>query len=182
MLNLPNALTLLRVLMIPAIVYFLLVPRPRGWLIAFVLFAIATLSDAVDGYLARQRKHETSLGKIADPIADKLLVTAVLLVFVELGQISSVPVIVLLAREFLVTGLRIVLSVQEVVLGAGLWGKLKTLTQIGLVFVLLGQEAFGWGATGELLKTIFLYGAVALALISGVEYFYRCRGMLRRLS
>lgn len=172
-------LTLLRIALIPAIIYFLLMPMPRGPLIALVLFSIAALSDAVDGYLARSRDRETNFGKLADPIADKLLIISILVIFIELKRISSVPVMIIIAREFLVTGLRIIASSQGVVLAASLLGKLKTVSQIGLVFALLGQEAFGWGATGELLKMIFIYLAVVLALVSGVEYFYRCRGLLR---
>lgn len=177
--NLPNALTFLRVLLIPAIVFFLLAPQPGGPLIALVLFVIAALSDAIDGYIARRRQGETALGKIADPIADKLLVMAVLLVFVELQQISSVPVMILLAREFLVTGLRIVAGAQGVVVGAGFSGKLKTVSQIALVLVLIGRLAFPGDAPSDLLITVLLYLAVALSVISGTEYFYRCRTVFK---
>lgn len=175
--NLPNALTFLRVLLIPAIVFFLLAPQPGGPLIALVLFVIAALSDAIDGYIARRRQGETALGKIADPIADKLLVMAVLLVFVELQQISSVPVMILLAREFLVTGLRIVAGAQGVVVGALCSGKLKTVSQIALVLVLIGRLAFD--APSDLLITVLLYLAVAISVISGTEYFYRCRTVFK---
>ncbi len=173
--SLPNALTLLRLLLIPAIVFFLLAAQADGARIALLLFVIAALSDALDGYVARRRQGETALGKIADPIADKLLVLAVLLVFVELQQISSVPVMILLAREFLVTGLRIVASAQGIVVGAGFSGKLKTLAQIALVLALLGQRAFGWDAD----FTVLLYLTIALSLFSGMEYFYRCRAVLK---
>ncbi|MCS6903621.1 MAG: CDP-diacylglycerol--glycerol-3-phosphate 3-phosphatidyltransferase [Candidatus Bipolaricaulota bacterium] len=168
--NLPNALTLLRVLLIPFIILFLFVSS--GTWIALVLFLIAALSDLIDGYIARRRAHETDLGKIADPIADKLLVLAVLLVFVEFGRISSVPVMVLLAREFLVSGLRIAAGARGVVLGAGLGGKLKTLSQMALVLVLLGERALGQGDSA-LWVTVLLWLTVALSVISGAEYFYR---------
>lgn len=181
-LNLPNVLTLLRIVFIPAILYFLLAPVPSGGLIALGLFALAALSDAVDGYLARSREDETNLGKFADPIADKLLVISVLLAFVQLQEISAVPVIIIIAREFLVMGLRTVIGVQGIVLGASLWGKLKTISQIGLVLVMLGQGAFSWGMAGELVKAVIIYLAVTLTVISGIEYFYRFRKLLRRLS
>jgi CDP-diacylglycerol--glycerol-3-phosphate 3-phosphatidyltransferase len=179
-LNLPNLLTLLRIVFIPAILYFLLAPGPNFGLIALVLFALAALSDAVDGYLARSREDETNLGKFADPIADKLLVISVLLAFVQLQKILAVPVIIIIAREFLVTGLRTVMLTQGVVLGASIWGKLKTISQIGLVFVLLSQGAFHWDADG--VKTILIPIVVTVTVISGIEYFYRFRKLLGRIS
>jgi CDP-diacylglycerol--glycerol-3-phosphate 3-phosphatidyltransferase len=178
--NWPNGLTLLRIVLIPAILYFVLVPGPNFGLIALGLFALAALTDAADGYLARWRRNETTLGRFADPIADKILIISVLLAFVQLQQISAVPVIVIIAREFLVTGLRTVISTQGVVLEASLWGKLKTLSQIGLVFVLLSQSAFRWDAEG--VKAVLIPIVVAVTVISGAEYFYRFRQLLRRLS
>ncbi len=169
--NLPNALTFLRVLLIPLIIFFLF--SAQGASIALVLFIVAALSDLIDGYLARRRAHETDLGKIADPIADKLLVMAVLLAFIELDQISSVPVMVLLAREFLVTGLRIAAGARGIVVGAGLSGKLKTVSQMALVLALLGERTFGGDATSDLLITVLLSLAVVLSVVSGAEYFYR---------
>ncbi|MCX8103006.1 MAG: CDP-diacylglycerol--glycerol-3-phosphate 3-phosphatidyltransferase [Candidatus Bipolaricaulota bacterium] len=178
--NLPNGLTLLRVLFIPAILYFVLVPGSYNGAIALVLFALAALSDAVDGYIARLREHETNLGKFADPIADKILIISVLLAFVQLQEISAVPVIIIIAREFLVTGLRTVVSTHGVVLSASLWGKLKTISQIGLVCVLLSQEAFRWDADG--VKAVLVPIVVAVTVISGIEYFYRFRKLLGRIS
>lgn len=167
--NLPNALTFLRILLIPFIIFFLF--APQGARLALALFVLAALSDLIDGYVARRRAHETDLGKIADPIADKLLVLAVLLVFVEFGRIPSVPVVILLAREFLVSGLRIAAGARGRVIAAGLWGKLKTVSQMALVFVLIGERALGSEAT--LVGTALLWLAVALAILSGAEYFYR---------
>ncbi|MCS6937107.1 MAG: CDP-diacylglycerol--glycerol-3-phosphate 3-phosphatidyltransferase [Candidatus Bipolaricaulota bacterium] len=168
--NLPNALTLLRVLLIPFIVFFLF--APQGAWPALVLFLIAALSDLVDGYIARRRADETDLGKIADPIADKLLVLAVLLVFVEFGRISSVPVMVLLAREFLVSGLRIAAGARGRVIAAGLGGKLKTISQMALVLALLGERVLGQGGS-VLWVTALLWLTVVLSVVSGAEYFYR---------
>lgn len=179
-LNIPNLLTLLRIVLIPAILYFVLVPGSYNGTIAFVLFALAALSDAADGFFARAQKGETNLGKFADPIADKILIISVLLAFVQLHEISSVPVIIIIAREFLVTGLRTVISSQGVVLGASLWGKLKTISQIGLVFVLLSQSALRWDADG--VKAILIPAVVAVTVISGIEYFYRFRKLLGRIS
>lgn len=179
-LNLPNGLTLLRILLIPAILYFVLVSGSYHGAMALALFALAAISDAVDGYIARLREHETNVGKFADPIADKILIISVLLAFVQLQEISAVPVIIIVAREFLVTGLRTVISAQGVVLGASLWGKLKTISQIGLVFVLLSQGAFRWDADG--VKSVLIPIVVAVTVISGIEYFYRFRKLLGRIS
>jgi CDP-diacylglycerol--glycerol-3-phosphate 3-phosphatidyltransferase len=179
-LNLPNGLTLVRIVLIPAILYFVLVPGSYNGVIALALFALAAVSDAVDGYVARLREHETNLGKFADPIADKILIISVLLAFVQLQEISAVPVIIIIAREFLVSGLRTVIGTQGVVLGASLWGKLKTISQIGLVFVLLGQGAFRWDADG--VKSVLVPVVVAVTVISGIEYFYRFRKLLGRIS
>ena len=178
--NWPNGLTLLRIVLIPAILYFVLVPGPSFGMIALGLFALAALTDAADGYLARWRRNETNLGKFADPIADKILISSVLLAFVQLQEISAVPVIVIIAREFLVTGLRTVINTQGVVLGASLWGKLKTVSQIGLVFVLLSQSAFRWDVNG--VKAALIPIVVAVTVISGIEYFYRFRKLLGRMS
>lgn len=179
-LNLPNGLTLLRILFIPAILYFVLVSGSYHGAIALVLFALAAISDAVDGYIARLREHETNVGKFADPIADKILIISVLLAFVQLQEIYAVPVIIIIAREFLVTGLRTVMLTQGVVLGASIWGKLKTISQIGLVFVLLSQGAFRWDADG--VKAILIPMVVTVTVISGIEYFYRFRKLLGRIS
>lgn len=178
--NWPNGITLLRIALIPAILYFVLVPGSHSQLIALGLFAVAAVTDAIDGYLARRQRDETNLGKFADPIADKILVISVLLAFVQLQEISAVPVIIIIAREFLVTGLRTVIGTQGVVLGASLWGKLKTLSQMGLVFVLLSQGAFRWDADG--VKAILIPVVVAVTVISGIEYFYRFRKLLGRIS
>ncbi|GBC76295.1 CDP-diacylglycerol--glycerol-3-phosphate 3-phosphatidyltransferase [bacterium HR07] len=178
--NWPNGITLLRILLIPAILYFVLMPGPSHKLIALLLFALAAITDAIDGYVARRQQDETNLGKFADPIADKILIISVLLAFVQLQEISAVPVIIIIAREFLVSGLRTVIGTQGVVLGASLWGKLKTLSQIGLVFVLLSQGAFRWDADG--VKSVVIPIVVAVTVISGIEYFYRFRKLLRRIS
>ena len=179
-LTLPNGLTLLRLVLIPVILYFVLVPGSYNGAIALALFALAAFSDAADGWAARAQKGETKLGKFADPIADKILIISVLLAFVQLQEITAVPVIIIIAREFLVTGLRTVMSTQGVVLGASLWGKLKTLSQMGLVFVLLSQGAFRWDADG--VKAILVPLVVAITVISGIEYFYRFRKLLGRIS
>ena len=181
-LNLPNRITLLRIAVIPLLMTFILIPPSWGKIVAIFIFALAALSDAVDGYIARNWEQVTEFGKFADPIADKLLIASALLCFMQLGEFGSwgaVIVMTILAREFLVTGLRILAISQEIVIRASPLGKLKTLSHIGLVFVILGNGYFKWGAAGEVAKGLFIALAMSLAIISGIDYFYRSRRLFK---
>ncbi|MCR4403976.1 MAG: CDP-diacylglycerol--glycerol-3-phosphate 3-phosphatidyltransferase [Candidatus Acetothermia bacterium] len=183
-LNLPNRLTLLRIAVIPLLMTFILIPPPWGKIVAIFIFALAALSDAVDGYIARNWRQVTDFGKFADPIADKLLIASALLSFMQLGEFGgwgAAIVMTILAREFLVTGLRILTVSQDLVIRASALGKLKTLSHIGLVFTILGNSYFHWGGAGEVAKDLFIGLALFLAVISGVDYFYRSRGLFRRI-
>lgn len=180
--TIPNQITLARILAIPLFMYFLFAEGAMFKILALVIFALAAISDAVDGYLARSLRQETAFGVFADPIADKLLVTAALVSFVELGELTAAPVVVILAREFLVTGLRILAIAEGVTIPASILGKLKTLSHIGLVLFILATRYFGMGDLGIMLGDAFLYLAVALAVISGGEYFWRARGLFGRTS
>ncbi|MFQ5795726.1 MAG: CDP-diacylglycerol--glycerol-3-phosphate 3-phosphatidyltransferase [Candidatus Bipolaricaulia bacterium] len=175
--NIPNRITLARILMVPLFMIFLLTPIRGGEIIALVIFMIASATDAVDGYIARNWKQITTFGKFADPLADKLLVAAALLSFIQLNQISAVWVMIIISREFLVTGLRIMAISQDLIISASTLGKIKTISHIALVLVILGNSSWNWGEVGEVLKVVFIYLAVALALLSGADYFYRSRGL-----
>jgi CDP-diacylglycerol--glycerol-3-phosphate 3-phosphatidyltransferase len=177
--TIPNQITLARILAIPLFMYFLFAEGTVFKILALAIFAAAAISDAVDGYLARSLRQVTPFGVFADPIADKLLLTAAVVSFVQLGELTAVPVVVILAREFLVTGLRILAMAERIVIPASPLGKLKTLSHIGLVLFILATRYFGLGPTGQALKDVFLYLAVALALISGAEYFWRVRDLFR---
>lgn len=181
--NLPNRITLLRILSIPIFMVFLLAPESLkiGPLIAIIIFALAAISDAIDGWLARSYKQITAFGQFADPIADKLLIMAALLAFLQRDEISAIPVMIILSREFLVTGLRIWAAAQAQLIKASALGKLKTSSHIGLVFVVLGDGYWGWGSAGEIAKNIFIYLAVILAVASAVEYFYNSRRLFSKL-
>lgn len=176
-LNVPNGLTLARVALIPVFLFFLYADGPLFGLIALGIFALAALTDAVDGYLARLRAETTPFGKFMDPIADKVLVMAALVSFVGFGNLPAIPVIVILGREFLVTGLRILAVGQGLQIGASLWGKAKTVSHIALVLMILVERHFGLGMLAQPLKMAFLYLAVLLALVSGGEYFWRARSV-----
>ncbi len=125
--NLPNKLTLLRVILVPFYVFFMLTDIvPFSPVIALAIFAAASATDALDGHIARSSNLVTTFGKFLDPLADKVLVVSALMCMVERGVIGSVPVIIIVAREFMVSGLRLVTANEGVVVAAGIWGKLKT--------------------------------------------------------
>lgn len=137
--NLPNKLTLLRVFLIPFFLLFVYLKTPLHFLIALVIFTIASITDALDGKIARSRGLVTNFGKFLDPLADKVLVISALTVFVELPEIrmGAVPLIIISAREFMVSGLRLLAADSGVVVAAGMWGKLKTaFTMTAIIFSL----------------------------------------------
>src|SRR5947208_17091605 len=128
--NLPNFLTLLRILLVPVLVVALLDKTPNGDLLAAIVFAVASVTDAVDGYLARRRESITTFGKLMDPIADKLLIIAALLALVSLNRVAAWVAMVIIAREFAVTAMRMAAAQQGVIVPAGALGKAKTVTQV----------------------------------------------------
>lgn len=173
--NLPNSLTLLRIVLIPVFVILLLVRIPYGDLLAAAIFSTAALTDSLDGYLARKRREVTKLGVILDPLADKLLITAALISLVELAKIPGWTAIVILGREFAVSGLRAVKAEEGVIIPASSLGKVKTVSQIVAVLLVILQHSFqqffAWPV-----GLWFLYLAVVITIISGIEYFmkYKC--------
>ncbi len=171
----PNTITFSRIALIPAFVPLLLVREEYqyGSQIAFALFALLSLTDGIDGYVARSRNKITRLGIFLDPLADKLLVTAALVALVELQEIAAWVVVVILSREFAVTGLRLIASAEGVVIAAHWLGKLKTVAQIALVLALILPDTPTW--VGTVLTAI----TVALTIGSGAEYFWKARHLLR---
>ncbi len=184
--NLPNKLTILRVLMIPAFVVFALWQfTDYNLLIALVIFALASLTDMLDGKIARKYNLITNFGKFLDPLADKALVMAALLVFVEMGWVSSVPVMIILFREFMVSALRLVVkSGDGVVVAAGWFGKLKTaFTMVAIVVTLLlhGLTAAGISLpeTGVYITdTVLIWISAALTAGSGIQYLWAYRSVI----
>jgi CDP-diacylglycerol---glycerol-3-phosphate 3-phosphatidyltransferase len=169
-LNAPNLLTVARILLVPVLVVALLVEAPQGSTVAAVVFAVAALTDTLDGYLARSRGVITTFGKVMDPIADKLLIAAALLALVSLGRVAAWVAMVIIAREFAVSGLRIVAGQQGVIITASAFGKAKTWSQVAAVMALIAAP--DPGATWVLA----LVGlAVALTVLSGIDYFLSFR-------
>jgi len=167
-LNLPNALTLFRIFLVPFLVVVLLTKFEGREIVALGIFLIATATDFLDGWLARRRGEITTLGTLLDPIADKLLISAAFISLVEVGLVPAWMVVVVVAREFAVTGLRTIASEQGVVIGASAWGKAKMASQITAISLLILSERFEWLF---LPGKIALWVVVAVALVSGAQYF-----------
>jgi CDP-diacylglycerol--glycerol-3-phosphate 3-phosphatidyltransferase len=170
--NLPNKLTMLRILLIPVFLLFLLgqVLGPYSRYAALAVFLAAAATDALDGYLARKRGLVTDFGKFADPLADKLLVCSALIAMTELGWLPAWVVILIVAREFMLTGFRAAAAAKGLVLAAGFWGKLKTVAQMALiVYSMLELPGALWAGLRLGLTGL----AVCLTLVSGVEYVYK---------
>lgn len=173
--NLPNKLTTLRMILIPVFMVFLLMGFPY---IAAAIFVIASATDALDGHIARKYNLVTNFGKIMDPLADKLLVTAALLCLIELGHVAAWMVFVILARELLIVSLRAVAASQGVVIAASKWGKAKTISQMTAVTLLL-MENWPFGLEGFPLADILMWIAVILTVISGVDYIIKNKSVFQ---
>ena len=181
--NLPNRITLFRTILIPVFIFCLLFnmgdstvsiingrPVKLNIFIAALIFIVAAITDFIDGYLARKYNLITNMGKFLDPLADKLLVGSAFIGMVELGLMHSWMVVVVIAREFAVTGLRLLAVEKGEVIPAGMLGKLKTISQlVAIVLILLGNPIFNtWNFE---LDYIILWISVILTILSGIEYF-----------
>ena len=168
-LNLPNVLTGIRILLVPVLVAALLSGIESGDVLAAIVFALASFTDYLDGWLARRQKTVTTFGKLMDPLADKLLVTSALVSLVSLDRLDAWVAMVIIAREFAVTGLRQLAMEQGQVIPASSFGKIKTTTQIAMVLALIiWDDEHLWVAA-------LIYVTVAITVLSGVDYFYRLR-------
>src|SRR6476661_1504871 len=170
--NVPNVLTVLRILLVPVLVVALLDQTPNGDVLAAIVFAVASMTDAVDGWLARRRQSITTFGKLMDPLADKLLVIGALLALVSLGRLAAWVAMVIIAREFAVTMLRMTASQAGVVTPARALGKLKTVMQVGMVCALIFVRA------ARACVDTLCSGSAGLTLFSGVDYFFGLRHQL----
>ena len=170
--NLANKLTMLRILLIPLFIVFMLMDFPYGQYLAAFVFISAAVTDGLDGYIARKRKEITNLGKLLDPLADKLLVSAALICFVETGKISSWIAIVIIGREFLVTGLRGVAAAEGIVIAASAVAKVKTIVQIvALAMLMLDDLILQITGISRFSPGIWtLYLAVVFTVYSGYDY------------
>ena len=176
--NLPNKLTILRVILIPFFVFFLLAPYFPGYgnYIAVAIFIVASLTDLLDGKIARKYNLVTNFGKFMDPLADKLLVCSAMICLIELDRLASWIVIVIIAREFIISGFRLVASDNGVVIAASYWGKFKTTFQMLMVIVLIldiPHPAF------QVLGVVLTYVALILTIVSLIDYIAKNKDVLK---
>ena len=176
--NLANKLTLLRVIMIPFFVFFLLKGDPSNMAIAGGIFIVASLTDFLDGYIARSRNLVTKFGKFMDPLADKLLVMSAFVCLVELQLVPSWIVIVILAREFIVSIFRAIAASDGIVIAAGKLGKYKTTTQM-IAIILLCFGNFPFNSLNIPMDQIFLYLCTFLTILSGLDYILKNKVVLK---
>ena len=175
--NIANQLTLLRVLMIPFFMYFQLQGTSSGMFIALILFVLAAFTDFLDGYLARKYHLITNFGKFMDPLADKLLVTAALLGFLQTGDLSAWVVMIILSREFIVSIFRAVAASAGIVIAADWWGKVKTNVQMFAIIVML-MNNYPFEQFGIPMDQILIYAATILTVISGFNYIIKNKQVL----
>ncbi len=186
--NLPNKLTVSRVILVPVMIFFMLTDVvPHSFLFALIVFAAASLTDMFDGRIARKRGLVTDFGKLMDPLADKILVSAALICFIRLNVVSCIVVVIVIFREFLVTSFRLIAVEKGKVIAADIWGKAKTVFQIFvIIWALAGLElnyigvipaAFPWQTVTDVLMWIM----AALTVISGANYIISNRKLIENV-
>ena len=174
--NWPNLLTVLRILLVPVLVVALLANAGEGDVLAAIVFSLASVTDFVDGYLARARNSVTTFGKLMDPLADKLLIIAALISLVSLHRLAAWIAMVIIARELAVTVLRMGASQAGVIMPASNFGKLKTCIQIAAVLGVIAVR----GSHHPAWLVVLLYAAVAVTVASGLDYFFGLRRRIER--
>lgn len=172
-LNLPNVLTVVRIMLVPVLVVALLGNTASGDVFAAIVFAAASLTDLADGYLARSRRTVTNFGKLMDPFADKLLVVAALISLVSLHRLAAWVAMVIIARELAVTALRMGASLQGIVMEASMLGKLKTCVQIAAILAVIAFYGEAW-------VSLLVYLAVIITVVSGLDYFFGLRKRMQQ--
>ena len=166
--NLPNKLTVLRIIMVPFFVFFMLTNAggaANKW-IALVIFCVASFTDMLDGKIARARGLVTNFGKFMDPLADKLLVCSAMICLIPLGKLTAWFVIVIIAREFIISGFRLVASDNGIVIAASYWGKFKTVSQMFMVIVMI----MDLGGVFDVIGTVLMWAALILTIVSLIDY------------
>ena len=176
--NLPNKLTIFRVILIPFFVVFLLLdPSNQTYrYIADAIFIIASLTDMLDGKIARKYNLVTNFGKFMDPLADKLLVSAAMICLIATGQLAAWIVIVIISREFIISGFRLIASDNGIVIAASYWGKFKTVFQMLMIIVLIANIQMPFFTV---LGTILIYVALVLAIVSLIDYIVKNKDVLK---
>ena len=174
--NLPNKLTILRVILIPFFVVFMLfdITGAADKWIALVIFCVASLTDMLDGKIARKYNLVTNFGKFMDPLADKLLVCTALICLTSMNRLNVIVVLVIIAREFIISGFRLVASDNGIVTAASYWGKFKTVSQMALIIVLIMDLGGVWNVVG----TVLTWVALLLTVVSLIDYIAKNKQVL----
>ena len=174
--NLPNKLTILRVILIPFFVVFMLfdITGAADKWIALVIFCVASLTDMLDGKIARKYNLVTNFGKFMDPLADKLLVCTALICLTAMNRLNVIVVLVIIAREFIISGFRLVASDNGIVIAASYWGKFKTVSQMALIIVLIMDLGGVWNVVG----TVLTWVALLLTVVSLIDYIAKNKQVL----
>lgn len=172
--NLPNKLTLGRIFLVPFIIVFLVVGEKVPNYTAGAIFLAAVLTDWLDGHIARSTRQVTTLGKLLDPIADKLLISTALIALVQVGRAPAWMVVLIVGRELAITGLRTIAASQSVIIHASDFGKYKMLAEVAAVSFLILDWPPQWGFIAiPSLGVLCLWGAIALSIVSGIDYFLK---------
>lgn len=176
--NLPNKLTTFRVILIPFFVFFMLAPNMTGinHYIAAAIFIVASLTDLLDGKIARKYNLVTNFGKFMDPLADKLLVCSAMICLIQTGQLAAWIVVIIIAREFIISGFRLIASDNGVVIAASYWGKFKTTFQMLMVIVLILNIQMSFF---QILGMILTYIALILTVVSLIDYIVKNKDVLK---
>lgn len=176
--NLPNKLTTFRVILIPFFVFFMLAPNMTGinHYIAAAIFIVASLTDLLDGKIARKYNLVTNFGKFMDPLADKLLVCSAMICLIQTGQLAAWIVVIIIAREFIISGFRLIASDNGVVIAASYWGKFKTTFQMLMVIVLILNVQMPFF---QILGKILTYDALILTVVSLIDYIVKNKDVLK---
>ena len=176
--NLPNKLTTFRVILIPFFVFFMLAPNMTGinHYIAAAIFIVASLTDLLDGKIARKYNLVTNFGKFMDPLADKLLVCSAMICLIQTGQLAAWIVVIIIAREFIISGFRLIASDNGVVIAASYWGKFKTTFQMLMVIVLILNVQMPFF---QILGKILTYAALILTVVSRIDYIVKNKDVLK---
>ena len=174
--NLPNKLTILRVILIPFFVVFMLfdITGAADKWIALVIFCVASLTDMLDGKIARKYNLVTNFGKFMDPLAEKLLVCTALICLTSMNRLNVIVVLVIIAREFIISGFRLVASDNGIVIAASYWGKFKTVSQMALIIVLIMDLGGVWNVVG----TVLTWVALLLTIVSLIDYIAKNKQVL----
>ena len=175
--NLPNKLTTFRVILIPFFVFFMLAPNMTGIndYIAVAIFIVASLTDLLDGKIARKYNLVTNFGKFMDPLADKLLVCSAMICLIQTGQLAAWIVVIIIAREFIISGFRLIAADNGIVIAASWWGKAKTISQMIMIILLVAD----FGGVFDMIGQVMIYLALVLTVVSLVDYIAKNKQVLK---